>query len=137
MLEIAVNRYRQVVASTSTPGELLLALYAGLFRNLRASRKLLEDKKRVPATQLLSKAHAIVCELDMALDHEVWPELCQNLSGIYGFCQDRLLLAMRKGTPETIDEVIRVLTPLHEAWQTAVPQATREQGMRDRAASGR
>ncbi|HEY3497025.1 MAG TPA: flagellar export chaperone FliS [Polyangiaceae bacterium] len=135
MLEIAVNRYRQVVASTSTPGELLLALYAGLFRNLRVSRKLLEDKKRAPATQLLSKCHAIVCELDMALEHDVFPELCQNLTAIYGFCLDRLLLAMRKGSPEAIDEVIRALTPLHEAWQVAVPQATREQGNRDRVQS--
>jgi flagellar secretion chaperone FliS len=134
MLEIAVNRYRQVVASTSTPGELLLALYAGLFRFLRVSRKLLEDKRRSQATPLISKCHAIVCELDMALDHEVWPELCQNLTGIYGFCQDRLIHAMRTGSTDAIDDVIRVLTPLHEAWQVAVPQATREQGVRDRAA---
>jgi len=133
MLEIAVNRYRQVVASTSTPGELLLALYAGLFRYLRVSRKLLDEKRRSQATPLLSKAHAIVCELDMALDHDVWPELCQNLAGVYGFCQDRLIHAIRHGSPEAIDDVIRVLTPLQEAWQIAVPQATREQGMRDAA----
>ena len=132
MLEIAVNRYRHVAATTSTPGELLLALYAGLFRYLRASKKLLEDKRRAQATPLLSKAHAIVSEFDIALDYDVWPELCQNLSGVYGFCLDRLVLAMRTGSIQPVDEVIRVLTPLHEAWQIAVPQATREQGMRDR-----
>lgn len=134
MLQTAVSRYRQVVVSTSTPGELLLALYAGLFRYLRSARTLLQNERRGLAAELISKARAIIAELDLALDYEVSPDLCQNLSGLYGFCLDRLRLAVREDSTQALDEVLLVLTPLHEAWQVAVPQATREQG---RADSGR
>lgn len=131
MLAIAANRYRQVVASTSTPGELLLALYGGLFRFLRQARLLLENKQRGRAAELISKARAIIAELDMALDHEVAPELCQNLTALYGFCLDRLRLACREDSVQAIDDVIRALTPLHQAWQLAVPKAQREQARAD------
>jgi flagellar protein FliS len=133
MLEIAVSRYKQVVASTSTPGELLLALYGGLFRFLRTAKRALEDGKKPAGRQLISKAHAIIAELDLALDHDVAPDLCRNLSAIYGFCIERLMFASRSATAAPIDEVIRVLTPLHEAWQVAVPAAVREQGQAEAA----
>jgi flagellar secretion chaperone FliS len=131
MLETAVSRYRQVVVSTSTPGELLLALYGGLLRFLKGARHQIEHKKRAPAAEFVSKARAIICELDMALDHEVSPELCRNLSGVYGFCLDRLRLATREDSVQAIDDVIRVIAPLYQAWQIAVPQAIREQGRAD------
>jgi flagellar protein FliS len=74
----------------------------------------------------LSKAYAILSELYIALDHSIAPDLCANLEALYGFSMDRVMQASRKGTTEPIDEVIRVLTPLREAWQIAVPQAARE-----------
>ena len=127
----AISRYKQVVVSTSTPGELLLALYGGLFRYLRQARLLLENKQRGKAAERISHARAIIVELELALDYETFPELCQNLSGLYGFCLDRLRLATREDSTQAIDEVMRVLEPLHQAWQVAVPQATREQGRLD------
>ena len=127
----AISRYKQVVVSTSTPGELLLALYAGLFRFLKQARLLLEKKQRGPAAERIAKARAIIVELDLALDHEVSPELCQNLQGLYGFCLDRLRRAAREDSTQALDEVVHVLSPLYQAWQIAVPQATREQGRID------
>ena len=38
MLEIAANRYTQIRNATSTPGELLLALYDGLFRFVNGAK---------------------------------------------------------------------------------------------------
>ncbi len=131
MLETAVSRYRQVVVSTSTPGELLLALYGGLLRFLKGARHQLEHKQRAQAAEFVSKARAIICELDMALDPEASPELCRNLTALYGFCLDRLRVATREDSVQAIDDVIRVLAPLYQAWQIAVPQATREQGRAD------
>ena len=131
MLATAVSRYRQVVVSTSTPGELLLALYGGLFRFLKQARLLLEAKQRSRAAEVISKARAIIAELDIALDHEVSPELCANLTALYGFCLDRLQLACREDSVQAIDDVIRVLSPLYQAWQLAVPKAQREQGRAD------
>jgi flagellar protein FliS len=126
-VESAAQRYSQVRMTTSTPGELLLALYDGLFRFMNGAKICIERKEVARARELLSKTYAILSELYIALDHNVAPELCANLEALYGFAMDRIMLASRKGLIEPIDEVIRVLTPLREAWQIAVPQATREQ----------
>ncbi len=126
MFEVAANRYTQIRNATASPGELLLALYDGLFRFLNGARAGLERNDVRTARELLSKAYAITSELYIALDHELSPELCQRLEGVYGFAMDRMMLASRKADIGAVDEVIRVLTPLREAWQLAVPQAQRE-----------
>lgn len=127
MLEsTAAARYNQVRNTTSTPGELLLALYDGLFRFLNGAKVCFENKQAARARELLSKAHAILAELTIALDHNVAPELCSQLEGLYGFCIDRIQVASRKADLNAIDEVTRVLTPLREAWNLAVPKAIQE-----------
>src|SRR5574338_218939 len=97
MLETAANRYTQIRNTTSTPGELLLALYDGLFRFVNGAKIAIEKKDLRIARELLSKAYAITSELYIALDHDVAPELCQQLEGVYGFAMDRMMLASRKG----------------------------------------
>lgn len=126
MFETAAARYTQVRNTTASPGELLIALYDGLFRFMNGAKACIEKKDMARARELLSKAYAIVSELYIALDHDVWPDLCAQLEGVYGFAMDRLMVASRKGDSAAIDEVIRVLQPLREAWKVAVPQAQRE-----------
>jgi flagellar secretion chaperone FliS len=127
MLEsTAAARYAQVRNTTSTPGELLLALYDGVFRFLNGAKVCIENKQLPRARELLSKAYAIISELTIALDHGVAPELCGQLDGLYGFCMDKIQVASRKADTVSIDEVTRVLTPLREAWRIAVPQAIQE-----------
>jgi flagellar protein FliS len=136
-VESAAHRYSQVRMTTSSPGELLLALYDGLFRFLNGAKICVERKEMARARELLSKAYAIISELYIALDHSHAPELCANLEALYGFAMDRVQQASRKGLVEPIDEVIRVLTPLREAWQIAVPQAAREQHEATKASESR
>jgi flagellar protein FliS len=126
MLESAAARYTQVRDATATPGELLLALYDGVFRFLNGAKDCIEKNQRSHARELLSKAQAIISELYIALDHAVAAELCGNLARVYEFCLDRMRLASRNADPLRVDEVIRVLTPLREAWRIAVPKATQE-----------
>ena len=127
MLEsTAAARYALVRDTTSTPGELLLALYDGLFRFLNGAKLCIENKQLGRARELLSKAHAILSELTIALDHDLAPELCGQLEGLYGFCIDRVQTASRKADATAIEEVTRVLTPLREAWVIAVPKAIQE-----------
>jgi flagellar protein FliS len=127
MLEsVAAARYTLNRNTTATPGELLLALYDGLFRFLNGAKLCIDNKQLPRARELLSKAHAIVSELTIALDYSVAPELCGQLEGLYGFCMDKIQLASRKADIVAIQEVLRVLTPLREAWVIAVPKAIQE-----------
>lgn len=126
MLSSAVSRYQEVRSATASPGELLLALYDGLFRFLNGAKVCLENDQRPRAGELLGKAYAIVSELYIALDHNQAPELCAQLEGLYGFCMDRITHANLKGDKKGIEDAIRVLTPLREAWNLAVPKASKE-----------
>ena len=126
MLESAAARYTQVRDVTVTPGELLLALYDGLFAFLNGARMCMDNKQLPRARELLSKAYAVVSELMIALDHSVAPELCAQLEGLYDFCLDRIVNASRKADTAPIEEVVRVLNPLREAWRIAVPKAISE-----------
>jgi flagellar protein FliS len=126
MLGKAAQRYNQVRANTSTPGELLLALYDGLFRFLNSARLCFENKEQARGRELISKARAVVSELLMALDHAAAPELCANLAAVYDFALAKMSDANRDAQPKHVDEVLRALTPLREAWALAVPKAMAE-----------
>jgi flagellar secretion chaperone FliS len=126
MLGKAAQRYSEVRASTSTPGELLLALYDGMFRFLNGAKVCFENNQNARGRELVAKARAVVSELLLALDHKVAPELCANLAAVYDFALSRLSLATRDAKPGHIDECIAALTPLREAWALAVPKATAE-----------
>ncbi len=121
----AAIRYQEVQASTATPGELLLALYDGLFRFLRGAQLCFENRQNAKGREFLSKSHAIVSELLLALDHSKSPELCARLQAIYDFCMGQILLASSKADAPKVAEIMRVLTPLQEAWRAAVPEAQR------------
>jgi flagellar protein FliS len=130
MLGPAANRYRTIQQATMTPGELLLALYDGLFRFMHGARHCLSTGEKAKAREFLCKAHAIVSELYLALDHNASPELCANLSNVYDFAMSRLMDANREANPDSLEEAIRVLIPLREAWQQAVPQAIKQGSQR-------
>jgi flagellar protein FliS len=126
MIENAAARYQAVKVSTSNPGELLVALLDGLFKFLNQGRYLMRNRSRAPAGEAICRAHAILSELYVSLDHSQAPDLCRNLESIYGFCLDRITYANLRSDPEALDEVVRVLTPVREAFTTAVLSQSQE-----------
>ena len=104
----------------------MLALYDGLFRFLNGAKACFENQQAPRGRELVGKAHAIISELMLALDHAASPDLCANLAAVYDFSLARLSDANRSATPQPIAEVLRALTPLREAWALAVPKAIAE-----------
>jgi flagellar protein FliS len=113
----AIARYRAIQVTTSTPQQILLMLYDGLFRFMGEARTAMSTGDRARAGERISKAHAILDELFATLDPTKAPELCETLGGVYLFAMSHLVDANVKQDPALVDETIRVLTPLHEAWQ--------------------
>lgn len=123
MFENAASRYQAVQVSTSNPGEILVALLDGLFKFLNQGSHLLRNGARAPAGEAICRAHAILSELYVSLDHAKAPDLCKNLEGVYGFCLDRIVYANRHNDPAALDEVLRVMAPVREAFTTVVRAA--------------
>jgi flagellar protein FliS len=119
------EQYKLVQITTANPGELLVALFDGLFRFLLIAKHTLPQKgKRGQAGEALSKAHAIVSELYTGLDRPRYPELVDNLARVYEFCLGRITQANLKNDPAQLDEVMRVLTPIREGFVHAVKNVT-------------
>jgi len=115
-----LNRYQKVSVTTCSPGELLVMLYDGLFRFLGEARVAMEAGDRARSGERISRSHKIFQQLLGGLNREVAPELCANLQSLYIFCMGHIVQANIQQKPENLDEVLRVLTPLREAWTTVV-----------------
>jgi flagellar secretion chaperone FliS len=134
MIEATIARYQAVKVTTSTPGDLLVALLDGLFKFLHIAKHNLATKgDRAKAGMAMSRAHAIIAELLASLAPEHAPELCQNLARVYDFCLTRITHANLRNDATAIEEVMRVMTPIREAFTTAV-RGLAQQGQAGEAA---
>jgi flagellar protein FliS len=113
--------YRQVqVESSQSPLELVVMLYDGALASLAQARAALECRDLVAKGRAMSKALAIVGHLQGTLNMEDGREIAQELDRLYVYITERLLEANMKRTVEPIDESMKLLTTLRDAWaQTA------------------
>lgn len=118
----ALTQYKKTAANTGSRGRILLMLYDGAIRFLEQSKVAMEQNRPDLKGARLTRAHAIISELNVTLDHEVAPELCQNLAALYRFMLDEITEANRHNDPQKITDVIELLTGLREAWDVAVSQ---------------
>ena len=113
--------YRQVqVESSQSPLELVVMLYDGALGSLAQARAALERRDLVAKGREMSKALSIVGHLQGTLNMEGGREIAQELDRLYVYITERLLEANMKRTVEPIDESMKLLTTLRDAWaQTA------------------
>jgi flagellar protein FliS len=123
--QAALARYGAVKVTTANPGQILVMLYDGLLRFLREAQTHIANKDRAKAGERISRSHAILAYLLGTLDPQHNPDLCKNLQGIYVFCMQHLLLANLQQDTAKLADVVRILTPLREAWTTAVAQGAK------------
>jgi flagellar protein FliS len=89
-----------------------------LFAKVLACARAAVAAERVAASRRddLRRALDILAELRGSLDLAAGGELARNLDRLYEFASDRLLQAALGNSGEPIEEAIRVLEPLAEAW---------------------
>lgn len=120
----AAATYRRNAILTASPEKLIKMLYAGAIRHMESLRQALADptqRRSAPAGVTLGKAMAIVSELRAALDMEAGGEIALNLDRLYDFVLDSLSRANVSRTPEPVDDALRVMRTLEEAWNAVVP----------------
>ncbi len=110
------DRYREVDITTASPETLVVKLYEGAIRSARAALLHHDGGRVAERGQAISKAIAIVSELSSALDMERGGEIASNLSGLYGFVNEQLVEANLRGSHARIEDAVRILEILAEAW---------------------
>jgi flagellar protein FliS len=111
-----INTYRQTEIESRTPLELVVMLYDGALRFTAEAREAIVRRDIRSRQQSLSRALAIVSELQSTLDMESGGDLAAELDKLYGFVRDRLVDASLKQDLKPLDEARRVLATLREGW---------------------
>jgi len=112
----AAAAYREVQVSSRSPLELVVMLYDGLLAGLVQVREATARRDLVAKRQALSKAFAILHELQNTLDMDRGREIAANLDRLYGYVSFRLTEANIALDPGPVDECIRLLSTLRDAW---------------------
>lgn len=114
--------YYQTQVQSQSPLELVVMLYDGALRFMRLTADAIARRDLVAKRDALSKASAIVAELQNSLNMEAGGEIATNLDGLYDYVTGRLTEANARNATEPIEEAIRLMSTLRDAWaQIAVP----------------
>ena len=124
-----IAAYRKVRVQTSDPGQILLMLYDGAIRFCGNAKEAMEEMNIAKKGEFISKTYAILIELQATLNHDVAPELCQNLSSLYQFMMEQLVNANINNEPKDLDSVVELLGTLRDGWQRAVDESNKPQSV--------
>lgn len=111
-----VNPYLQTQVQSRTPMELVVMLYDGAIRFTGEARAAIVAGNVARRGNAVSRAMAILSELQSTLDIEKGGDIASSLDKLYTFVRDRLVDASIKQDVRPIDEAMRVLTTLREGW---------------------
>ena len=111
-----IHTYRQTEIQSRTPLELVVMLYDGALRFTAEARDGIMRRDIRTRQQGLSRALAIVSELQSTLDMDSGGDVAAQLDKLYGFVRDRLIDAQLQQDIKPLDEARRVLTTLREGW---------------------
>ena len=113
------QRYLETQVMTASRERLLLMLYDGALRFSEQARQAIASKDLERSHQSLIQAQRIVIELWGALSPQADAELAKNLGNLYGFVYLRLVHANVQKDPVALEEAVRILTTLRQAWAEA------------------
>ena len=106
--------------NASGPGQLIVMVYQRVFDHLNMGKKSLEEGGY--GIESFTKAHDLIQQgLLACLDYKTGGEVAQSLGAVYEWSLRELISARLAKSPERIQEIIDVLTPLYEAWLALAP----------------
>lgn len=123
-----LERYKSVQVKTSSPGEVLMMLFDGMFKFIDEAIDAMGRDDRARSGERIGRAHAILTELSASLNRAAAPELCENLEAVYFFSMSKLLEANLHRDVSRLEDVKRILEPVRDGFRIAVVESSRERG---------
>ena len=120
--------YRRTEALSRSPVELVLMLYDGALRFVGEARAAVARNDIAARSAAISRALAIVSELQNTLSVDTGGDIGRELDRLYSYINVRLLDVAAKRDVAALEEVQKLLTTLREAWSQVAetpPMVTR------------
>ncbi|MBT5551343.1 MAG: flagellar export chaperone FliS [Nitrospina sp.] len=111
------NQYRKNEISTSSQGRLIIMMYEGAIKFSTMALQSIEKGDIASQGKYINKTHDIINELSLALDLKKGGEVAQRLESLYQYMLSQLTLANIKSDRKALETVIKILSPLAEAWE--------------------
>ena len=111
------REYLKNSVETATPLMLIIMLYDEAIKMCRLAVKDMGINKEGVQNKLI-KAQKIVTELTVSLNMEAGGEVSENLKSIYIYLHMRLVEANIGHDSAKVEEVLKILTELRDAWNT-------------------
>lgn len=103
------------------PGQVIVLIYERVFDHLKLAKNSLE--KGDYGIEPFTKAHDLIQQgLLACLDYEGGGEVALSLGAVYEWTLREILSARLNKSPEKVQEILDVLTPLYEAWLVLAPK---------------
>jgi flagellar protein FliS len=116
--------YYQTHVQSRSPLELVVMLYDGALRFCDQAAEAMDKGDMTTKAVAMSRAFAILAELQNTLNVKEGGEVALQLDALYAHMNDRLVDANIQRSSAPIRDVMRLLTPLRDAWsQLATPAA--------------
>ena len=114
------QQYQKVQVSTASQGKLILMMYDGAINFLRRAEGMMAKGDLSGKGLYLSKAHAIISELNSALDFVQGKEIARGLNDLYRFSNREILLANTSNDVQHVKHAKTVLKNLRDGWRKIV-----------------
>jgi len=113
----ALNSYNQMNVNVERPEKLVLMLYEGALRFTNFAKKAINEGNIEEKVKYIIKTSNIFIELLNSLDFEKGGDVAYYLNGLYAYQLELLAKANLENETKYLDDVIRVLKGLIEAWK--------------------
>ncbi|MGW8958245.1 flagellar export chaperone FliS [Paenibacillus sp. NPDC055715] len=114
MISSPYEKYKQSSVQTSTPVQLIIMLYDGAIRFVKAGLEGISSDNIAKANMNLGKAQTIISELMSTLNHSY--DISKNLYALYEYMNYLLIQTNIKKKIESGEEVLGYLQELRETW---------------------
>ena len=121
------NQYLANAVNSASPEQLMLMLYDGAIRFISLGIQAIENGLIDKRAYYINKTSAIVSEFAATLDHDMNPQLAEDLDALYAYMLNRMLEANLKNDPAPLIEVKQMLSGLRATWAQAIEINKQEQ----------
>ncbi|MCB5183757.1 flagellar export chaperone FliS [Methylobacillus gramineus] len=116
-----VNEYARVGVETgvvaANPSRLIVMMYEGAIASCNLAIKHIIAQDFAAKSAALSKAIMIIeSGLRLSLDKKAGGEIAESLDSLYAYMSNRLYMANLKSNLAPVEEVVKLLNELNEAW---------------------
>ena len=120
----AYAAYQKTNVNTASQGRLVVLLYEGAVKHLKAALNLFDMNDKLKAGDIeqfgihLQKTQAIITELQVSLDMEKGGDIARNLMSLYVYFNEELMDATISHNKQKIEFVLSKVDELADAWRS-------------------